>query len=71
MDQAYIYDGVFLDSKTIQLSEESRISDKEVRLVIIPKKTSGPKRKAGLLKGKIRIHEDFDTPLEELREYMG
>jgi hypothetical protein len=71
MEQAYIYDGVFLDSRTIQLSEESRVSDKEIRLVIIPKKTSGPKRKAGLLKGKIRIHEDFDTPLEELREYMA
>jgi len=70
MEQAYIYDGVFLDSRTIQLSEESRVSDKEVRLVIIPKKTFGPKRKAGLLKGKIRIHKDFDAPLEELRDDM-
>ena len=27
-------------------------------------------RKAGALKGKIILHEDFDEPLEEMKEYM-
>ncbi|MCP4347374.1 MAG: DUF2281 domain-containing protein [Desulfobacterales bacterium] len=27
-------------------------------------------RKAGLLKGKIRMAEDFNEPLEEIKEYM-
>ncbi|MEB3883119.1 DUF2281 domain-containing protein [Lyngbya sp. CCY1209] len=28
------------------------------------------KRQAGLLKGKIRMAEDFDEPLEDLKDYM-
>lgn len=28
------------------------------------------KRQAGLLKGKIWISEDFDAPLEEMKDYM-
>ena len=28
------------------------------------------KRKAGLLKGKIWMADDFDAPLEDLRNYM-
>jgi hypothetical protein len=28
------------------------------------------KRKAGLLKGKIWIADDFDAPLEDLRDYV-
>lgn len=28
------------------------------------------KRKAGALKGKIWIAEDFDAPLEDLKDYM-
>ncbi len=27
-------------------------------------------RKAGALKGKIILHEDFDAPLEDMKEYM-
>ena len=27
-------------------------------------------RTAGALKGKIKIHQDFDEPLDELKEYM-
>ena len=27
-------------------------------------------RTAGALKGKIILHEDFDEPLEEMKEYM-
>ncbi|MFB8790161.1 MAG: DUF2281 domain-containing protein [Potamolinea sp.] len=32
----------------------------------LPKK----KRKAGLLKGKIWMSDDFDAPLEDLKDYM-
>jgi len=70
MEHVYIYDAIFLDNKTIRLSEESSVSEKEVQLIIIPKKTSKPKRKAGLLKGKIRMAENFNDPLEEMRKYM-
>ena len=70
MEYVYIYDTTFLDNKTIRLSEESSVSEKEVQLIIIPKKTSKPKRKTGLLKGMIRMSENFNEPLEELREYM-
>lgn len=28
------------------------------------------KRKAGLLKGKIKMADDFDAPLEEMKDYM-
>jgi hypothetical protein len=66
----YIYDAIFLDNKTIRLSEESSVSEKEVQLIMIPKKTSKQKRKAGLLKGKIRMSDNFNDPLEEMREYM-
>ncbi len=70
MEHVYIYDAIFLDNKTIRLSEESSVSEKEVQLIIIPKKTLKPKRKAGLLKGKIRMSENFNDPLEEMRKYM-
>jgi hypothetical protein len=29
-----------------------------------------PKRKAGMLKGKIWMAPDFDAPLEDFKEYM-
>ena len=34
------------------------------------KEKSKKKRKAGLLKGKIWMSDDFDAPLEELKDYM-
>ena len=29
-----------------------------------------PKRKLGLLKGKIKISDDFDAPLDDMKDYM-
>jgi hypothetical protein len=29
------------------------------------------RRTAGLMKGQIHIAEDFDTPLDDFKEYMG
>ncbi len=34
------------------------------------KKKNGIKRKAGFLKGKIKMSADFDEPLEDFKEYM-
>jgi hypothetical protein len=70
MENAYICNGMFLDSRTIRLLEEYPVSMKRIKLIIIPEKTSKPERKAGLMKGKIKMAEDFDEPLEDMREYM-
>ncbi len=35
-----------------------------------PAETPQKKRKAGLLKGKIWMADDFDAPLEDLKDYM-
>ncbi|QTA79200.1 Uncharacterized protein dnl_14540 [Desulfonema limicola] len=66
MENVYMCDALFLDGKTIQLFEEYPFSDKEIQLIILPKKISKPERKAGLLKGKIRMTEGFDEPLEDM-----
>ena len=72
MENAYMLDAEFLDGKTIRLSEEYPFEDKKIRLIVIPGKKDIPeiRRKAGLLRGKIRMSEDFDEPLEDMREYM-
>ncbi|MCP4344684.1 MAG: DUF2281 domain-containing protein [Desulfobacterales bacterium] len=70
MENAYILDAKFIDRKTIQLSEEYPFKEREVRLILLPEKTFKRKRKAGLLKGKIRMAEDFNEPLEDMKEYM-
>ncbi len=60
----------FIDRKTIQLAEEYPYKMKEVRLIIIPEKKLKGKRKAGLLKGKIKLASDFNEPLDDMKEYM-
>ena len=32
--------------------------------------TNSPKRKAGVLKGKLVMSDDFDAPLDDFKEYM-
>lgn len=70
MENAYILNAKFIDRKTIQLSEEYPFKERDVRLIILPEKTLKKKRKAGLLRGKIRMAEDFDDPLEDMKEYI-
>lgn len=44
------------------------------RLVAVAERTRPPATgvpKAGRLKGHLIVPDDFDAPLEELREYMG
>lgn len=40
------------------------------RLIIIPEKEVMRKRIPALLKGKIRMAEDFNAPMDDLKEYM-
>ncbi len=63
MEKAHIVVGNFIDRKTIRLSEAYPYADKPVRLIIMPQASPPKKRKAGLLKGKIKMAEDFDAPL--------
>ena len=70
MENAHILNAKFIDQKTIQLLEEYPFTLREIRLIIIPEKPLKKKRTAGLLKGKIRMAEDFNEPLEEMKEYM-
>jgi len=39
-----------------------------IKLVLIEKLK--PKRRLGTAKGKIKISDDFDAPLEDFKEYM-
>lgn len=53
---------------------KKQVSDFVAFLKEKAKKTSEKKkikeRKAGSLKGKIKMSDDFDEPLEEFKEYM-
>jgi len=60
MENAYMADAEFIDRKTIRLTEEYPFKIREIRLIIIPEKILPKKRKAGILKGKIRMSEDFN-----------
>jgi prevent-host-death family protein len=61
-------------SKLIQKVEEgedvviARGNNPVVKLVLIPK--FKPKRRLGTAKGKMKISDDFDRPLEDFKEYM-
>ena len=68
MEEAHIVVGNFIDQKiidqkTIRLSEAYPYAGKPVRLIIMPQESQPKKRKAGLLKGKIKMAEDFHAPL--------
>ena len=68
MENAYVVDATIVDKNTIKLKEDLIYMAGDIKVIIISQKTNKP-RKAGLLKGKIHISEDFNAPLEELREY--
>ncbi len=70
MENACMFEAEFIDRKTIRLTEEYPFKIREIRLIIIPEQTLPKKRKAGILKGKIRMSEDFNDPLEDMKEYM-
>jgi hypothetical protein len=63
--------GVY-DNGKIVLEEKPNIEKTNVLVTLLETtdtKKSG-QRVFGTLKGKIKIHDDFDAPLVELKEYM-
>ncbi len=51
-------------------TDNRNVFDEDYALKIIEYVENSGIRKAGLLKGKIRMAEDFDEPLEDMKEYM-
>ncbi|MBF0099976.1 MAG: DUF2281 domain-containing protein [Desulfobacterales bacterium] len=70
METICMLNAKFIDHNTIKLLESYPFIEEEVYLIIMPKKVVKQKRKAGILKGKIRIDKDFNEPLEDMKEYM-
>lgn len=62
MEAAHVIKGTFLDPKTLRLAEAYPYSGETVQVIIIPQESTPRKRKAGLLRGKIKMSEDFDAP---------
>jgi hypothetical protein len=55
---------------------EKPISNQKMNVIVtfleeeIAKNTPPKKRKAGGLSGKVKMSEDFNAPLEDLKDYM-
>ena len=56
--------------KSLPENLQSEASDFIDFLLKKNQKKNGIKRKAGFLKGKIKMSADFDEPLEDFKEYM-
>ena len=72
MQHAIITKGRFQSPRSIILDEDIPYTGDSFEIIIINKTAAEkkPLRKAGTLKGKIHIKDDFDEPLEDFREYM-
>ncbi len=72
MERAIVTKGRLESSRTIILDEDIPFTGDSFEVIILKKKngTKKSKRKAGTLKGLIHIRDDFDDPLEDLKEYM-
>lgn len=67
--------GIYEDGKIIL--EEKPVSKKKMPVIVAflddkdsDRKILKKKRRLGILKGKVTIPENFNDPLEELKEYM-
>jgi len=72
MQHAIITKGRLQSPRSIILDEDIPYIGDSLEIIIINKaaEKEQPSRKAGTLKGKIHIKDDFDAPLEDFREYM-
>lgn len=70
MEQAIITRGHFETSRKIVLDEDIPYENESFEIIIKPIKDEKKQRKAGTLKGLIHIHEDFNKPLDDFKEYM-
>jgi hypothetical protein len=56
---------------TIEIEELATWQDREVELIILPAENRNPKKSAfGSMKGKIKMADDFDAPMDDFKEYM-
>lgn len=69
-DQGSFVDIVGDNGRTYHLSVETAQEIGEPPHATASQPPKRVKRRAGTCKGLIEIHDDFDEPLEELREYM-
>ncbi len=74
MHNAFVTTGHLTKSNMILLDESLPADLDFVKIIIEPiqilKKKNGHRRKLGLLKGKIRLADDFDAPSDDFNEYM-
>ncbi|HRO41977.1 MAG TPA: DUF2281 domain-containing protein [Flavipsychrobacter sp.] len=60
------------DHGKIVLSEQPPVKERtEVIVTFLGGSASKTERKLGILKGKISVPDDFDDPLDDLKEYMS
>ena len=66
MNTAYVTKGKLIDTRTIKLDEPIPLAGKAVKVVIEDDNTEKKSRKEmyGILKGKIKIADDFNAPLD-------
>jgi hypothetical protein len=71
VEHAIITKGRLESSRTLILDEDIPFMGESFEVIII-KKThkKKPMRKAGTLKGRIHMRDDFDEPLEDFKDYM-
>jgi len=63
--------GIYDQGKII-LSEEPKVKEKTAVIVtFLDREADITERKLGLLEGKILVPDDFDEPLDDLKEYMS
>lgn len=64
--------GIYENGKVSLLEDCDFIDKSEVLVTFVKLTIEKPKiiRKLGGLEGKIRVMDDFDAPLDDLKEYM-
>ncbi len=73
--QAIEFSSFLYDSRRIDIPNNIQIKpNQNIRVMVLiedqPKEEIKKKRQLGILKGKISIPDDFDEPLDDLKEYM-
>jgi len=69
MEHVIITKGHFESPRKIILEEDFPYKCDLFEVIIIPIAKKELKRKAGTLKGLIHLSEDFNKPLDDLKEY--
>ncbi|MEA5404049.1 DUF2281 domain-containing protein [Arcicella sp. DC2W] len=77
MLQAIEFPTILTDNHHIDIPSNLRSqlkANQSVRVIVLvdetPLPTKKKERKLGILKGKLSIPDDFDEPLDDLKEYM-